>query len=231
MRRVFKSVGLPITEYLVFLRRGVREESEKIVSEIEKKLNYPIFTKPANLGSSVGITKAHNRKELETGLSLASSYDRKIIVEQGVEEAREIEVAVLGNDWPKASVCGEVVPSREFYDYEDKYIIGKQQLIIPAPVQGNTSDKIRNMAKQAFKAIDAAGMARVDFFLDSKNNKIFVDEINTIPGFTSISMYPKLWEASGIKYSQLIDQLIELALERYNDKRQSKTNFPSKLLK
>ena len=192
MKKIFESVGLPVTKHLVFLRNEIKEKTAQTIAMIEGSLKYPIFTKPANLGSSVGITKAHDRKELKTGLNLASSYDRKVIVEQGVEKAREIEVAVLGNDDPEVSVGGEVVPSKEFYDYEDKYIIGKQKLIIPAPIQRNTSDEIRSMARQAFKVIDAAGMARVDFFIDSKSNKIFVDEINTIPGFTSISMYPKL---------------------------------------
>jgi D-alanine-D-alanine ligase len=231
MKKIFGSVGLPVTKHLVFLRKEIGDSEAKVISKIEKELRYPIFTKPANLGSSVGVSKAHNRKELKTGLSFASSYDRKVIVEQGIEKAREIEVAVLGNDEPKASVCGEVVPSKEFYDYEDKYILGKARLIIPAPLSEKLSGTIRRLAVKAFKAIDCAGMARADFLLEKKTNKIFIDEVNTIPGFTSISMYPKLWEATGVKYSELIDQLIKLALERYNDKRQNKTDFPSKLLK
>ena len=231
MKKIFGSVGLPATKHLVFLRKEIGDSEAKVISKIEKELRYPVFTKPANLGSSVGISKAHNRRELRTGLSFASSYDRKVIVEQGIEKAREIEVAVLGNDESKASVCGEVVPSKEFYDYEDKYILGKAKLIIPAPLSEKPSDTIRRLAVKAFKAIDCAGMARVDFLLEKKTNKIFIDEVNTIPGFTSISMYPKLWEATGVKYSELIDQLIKLALERYNDKQQNKTDFPSKLLK
>ena len=231
MKRIFGSVGLPATKHLVFLRKEIVNSEAKVISKIEKELKYPIFTKPANLGSSVGVSKAKNRKELKKGLSFASSYDRKVIVEQGIEKAREIEVAMLGNDEPKASVCGEVVPSKEFYDYEDKYILGRAKLIIPAPLPNRLINTIRNLAVKAFKTSDCAGMARVDFLIDPVTDNVYVDEVNTIPGFTSISMYPKLWEATGIKSSELINQLIDLAIERYNDKRLNKTDFPSKLLK
>ncbi|OGY26878.1 MAG: D-alanine--D-alanine ligase A [Candidatus Woykebacteria bacterium RBG_16_43_9] len=231
MKKIFTSVGLPITKHLIFLRKQVENNIGVVVDEIEKEISYPIFVKPVNLGSSVGITKAHSRKELTDGLTIASEYDRKVIVEQGVDKAREIEVAVLGNDDPKASICGEVVPSKEFYDYEDKYILGKAKLLIPAPIPEKLSEKIRKMAIDAFKSIDCAGMARVDFLIDPKTNRIFVDEINTIPGFTSISMYPKLWGATGLPYNKLIDRVIQLALERYNDKKSNTTNFPAKLLK
>lgn len=231
MKKVFGSVGLPITKHLVFLRKEISKDLEGVIKRIEKDLDYPLFTKPANLGSSVGISKSTNEKELRRGLVLAAGYDRKIIAEQGVKKAREIEVAVLGNDSPEASVCGEVVPSKEFYDFEDKYILNKAQLIIPAYLPKETSENIRAMAKKAFKAIDAAGMARVDFLLDQQSGEVFIQEINTIPGFTAISMYPKLWQASGVNYSNLIDRLIELAIERYNERQKNKTNLPSKLLK
>lgn len=231
MKKIFISVGLPVLEHLVFLRKEVKKEALKVINQIEKRLKYPIFIKPANLGSSVGISKAHNKAELKKGLFTALEYDRKMVVEQGIDRAREIEVAVLGNDDPNASICGEVVPSREFYDYEDKYILGKAKLIIPALISKHQSQEIRKIALQAFKALDCSGMARVDFFIDRKKNKVFIVEVNTIPGFTSISMYPKLWEASGVGYSELITRLINLALDRYNDKRLNKTSFPSKLLK
>ena len=231
MKKIFKSEGLSITKYLVLLRKDLRLNQQKVTKMIEAGFTYPIFVKPANLGSSVGITKVHNRAELIQGLKVASEYDRKLIVEQGIDRAREIEVAVLGNDEPETSVCGEVVPSKEFYDYEDKYILGKAKLIIPASIRKNISDKIKTMAKTAFKSIDCSGMARVDFLIDPKTNEVYIDEINTIPGFTAISMYPKLWEATGVSYPKLIDRLIILAIERYNDKLRTKTEFPSKLLK
>lgn len=231
MKKIFRAAELPITKHLIVLRSELNKNLEKLVEKMEKELAYPIFTKPASLGSSVGITKAHNRKGLVDGLKLAGEYDRKMIVEQGINRAREVEVALLGNDDPKASVCGEVVPSKEFYDYEDKYILNKAKLLIPAPISEELSSKIRDMAIKAFKAIDCSGMARVDFLVDPKTNKVYIDEINTIPGFTSISMYPKLWESTGIPYKELVDRLIQLAIQRYNDKRRNKTSFSSKLLK
>ncbi|MDP2720749.1 MAG: D-alanine--D-alanine ligase family protein [bacterium] len=231
MKKIFRSEGLPITKHLVLLRKDLRLNQQRFTKMIEAELTYPIFVKPANLGSSVGITKAHTRAELVQGLKVASEYDRKLIVEQGIDKAREIEVAVLGNDELETSVGGEIVPSKEFYDYEDKYILGKAKLIIPAPIRKNISDKIRKMAKTAFKSIDCSGMARVDFLIYPKTNEVYIVEINTNPGFTAISIYPKLWEASGVSYLKLIDRLIILAMERYNDKLQTKTEFPSKLLK
>lgn len=231
MKKIFKSSNLSITKYLVFFRKQIKDQANKTVSEVEGELKYPVFVKPANLGSSVGITKAHNKKELKKGLGLACEYDRKVIVEQGIEKAREIEVSVLGNDEPEVSVCGEVVPSKEFYDYEDKYILGKQKLIIPAILPSEVSNKIRGMGVKAFKAIDCAGMARVDFLLDRKTNEIFLSELNTIPGFTSISMFPKLWEATGLSYLKLIDKLINLAIERYAAKKENKLDSPPILLK
>jgi D-alanine-D-alanine ligase len=231
MKKVFEAALLPVLKYLVFLRKEVESNVEKVTEEVEKELDYPVFVKPANLGSSVGITKAHNRIELIEGLKTACQYDRKVVVEQGIDRAREIEVAVLGNDDPQASICGEVAPSREFYDYEDKYILNKAKLLIPAKISQQQSEEIREMAVQAFKATDCAGMARVDFFIDRKTNQVFIDEVNTIPGFTAVSMYPKLWQASGVSYSDLISRLIDLAIARYDDKIRSITNFPSKLLR
>lgn len=231
MKKIFEVTGLPILKCLVFFRKEVEGSIKKVLASIEKELDYPIFIKPANLGSSVGITKAHNQKELIKGLNNACQYDRKVVVEQGLDRAREIEVAVLGNDDPRSSICGEVVPSREFYDYEDKYILNKAKLQIPAKISMQQSDTIREMAVKAFKSIDCAGMARVDFFIDRKTNQVFIDEVNTIPGFTSISMYPKLWQESGVGYSDLLSRLVDLAIERYSDKIRSITNFPSKLLK
>jgi D-alanine-D-alanine ligase len=181
--------------------------------------------KPANTGSSVGITKAHNRKELHAAIETASGYDRKVIVEQGVAGVREIECAVLGNDDPEASVLGEIIPSNEFYDYDAKYVDGKSQAVIPAKLPRSVVNRVRKLAIEAFRVLDCAGMSRVDFFVTKKSGKIFLNEINTIPGFTSISMYPKLWEASGISYSQLLDRLIQLAIERHKEKSSVRTSY------
>lgn len=231
MKEVFEGVDLPITRCLVFLRDQVENSIEEIITKIETEIEYPVFTKPANLGSSVGITKAKNTTELKNGLKIALEYDRKIIVEESIKGAREIEVSIFGNDNPEASVCGEIIPSREFYDYEDKYILGKTKFLIPVNLPKSVSEEIREMAVRAFKSIDCAGMARVDFLIEEKTNKIFISEINTIPGFTKISMYPKLWEASGVPYKVLIDKLITLAVERYNEKSKNKTSYTSSLLK
>src|ERR1039458_2238797 len=186
-------------------------------------LKYPVFVKPANLGSSVGITKAHDAKELAFALETAAQFDRKIVVEQGVggkkDKARELEVAVLGNDAPEASVVGEVVPIKEFYDYEAKYLSEGSDLIVPAKLTKAQAKQVRGMAIAAFRVCDCAGLARVDFLMEpGKSGKIYVNEINTLPGFTSISMYPRLWAASGVPYPKLIDRLIELAMERRVDK-------------
>jgi D-alanine-D-alanine ligase len=189
---------------------------------IESKLRYPLFVKPVNMGSSVGISKVHSREELDAALNLAARYDRKILVEKGIE-AREIECSVLGNDIPQASVPGEVVPVNEFYDYEAKYIKEGSALVIPAKLSAAQTLQVQDLAIRAFRAIDCAGMGRVDFLLPRKGPRVYLNEINTIPGFTSISMYPKLWEASGLPYPQLLDRLIELALERHREK--SRTRF------
>jgi D-alanine-D-alanine ligase len=229
MKRLFAAAGLPIVEHITLLRGAWHKAPRKAIAEIEASLRYPLFVKPANLGSSVGISKVHDRSELAPAIVLAASYDRKIIIEQGVggkatknkpaERARELEVAVLGNDDPKASVVGEIVPAKEFYDYEAKYESDASLPIIPARLSKAQTKDVREMAIAAFHACDCSGLARVDFLLEpesrtGKPGRLYLNEINTMPGFTSISMYPKLWEASGLKYSDLIDRLIELALER-----------------
>ncbi len=231
MKRLFAAAGLPTPKHVSFLRGEWNSTPKKIVKRAEEVLKYPMFVKPANLGSSVGISKAHNRKELGPAIDLAANYDRKIVIEQGVGaskskpsgKARELEVAVLGNNSPEASVVGEIVPGKEFYDYEAKYLSDASVPIIPAKLTRSQMRQIREMAIAAFRACDCAGLARVDFLMEpeSKNGKpgrIFVNEVNTLPGFTKISMYPKLWEASGLAYPELIDRLIELALERRSEK-------------
>jgi D-alanine-D-alanine ligase len=224
-KQLFRQVGLPVTPDVWFLRKDYEKHRKEIIGKVEKRLGYPCFVKPANLGSSVGITKAKDRKELQEAIETASRYDRKVLVEKSVERAREIEVSVLGNDDPIASVPGEIMPSNEFYDYDAKYVDGKSTSIIPAKLPRNVVKKIQDIAIRAFKAIDCAGMARVDFLFTRQRQKIFLNEINTIPGFTSISMYPKLWEASGIPYPALLDRLIELALERHTEKSRLQTTY------
>lgn len=223
-RQLFAAHGLPVLPYRVFLSRIWESHPEAVIAECEKTLDYPMFTKPANLGSSVGVSKVRNRAELEAGLCEAARYDRKIVVEQGIA-AREIEVSVLGNDTRIVSVPGEIIPSREFYSYAAKYLDSASQLLIPAPLSPHEVQRVQEMALQACAAIDCAGMARVDFLMDKHTGAIWLSEINTIPGFTPISMYPKLWEASGISYTELIDRLIQLALERFEDRRRYSARF------
>jgi D-alanine-D-alanine ligase len=215
---VFKDVmranNIPIVESLLILRSEIETNINAVIEKAEKLGAYPLFAKPANLGSSVGISKCNSRSDLGEGLMEAARYDRRVIIERGVGNVREIEVSVLGNEEPQTSVCGEVLPSREFYSYESKYVDGTSGLMIPAELPADVSDKIREYAVSAYKAIDCAGMARADFFIEKETNRIFLNELNTLPGFTSISMYPKLWQASGLSYPQLVDRLIELALER-----------------
>jgi D-alanine-D-alanine ligase len=219
---VFKDVmianHIPVVDMMVVLRVEIENDMLSVVERAEKVGEYPLFTKPANLGSSVGVTKCSNRSDLQEGLMEAALFDRRILIQQGVKNVREIEVSVLGNDDPVASVCGEVQPSREFYSYESKYIDGTSGLLIPAPLPGEMSECIREYAVRAYKAIDCAGMARVDFFVENDTHKIYLNELNSIPGFTKISMYPKLWEASGLPYHKLVDRLIELAVERKADR-------------
>lgn len=224
-KQVYEQAGIPITKYCWFLSSECRANPGKVVAFIEKRLRYPVFTKPANTGSSVGISKAHNRKELHRFLALAAEYDRKVVVEQGVNGAREIECSVLGNDDPVASVPGEIVSSNEFYDYNAKYVDGRSTAIIPAKLPKNVIAHVKQLAVKAFRTLDLAGMARVDFFVTRRSNRVYLNEVNTIPGFTSISMYPKMWEASGLSYSELLDRLITLALERHKDKNAIRTSL------
>jgi len=205
---------IPILESAIILRSEMDADMSAVIQRAEKVAGYPYFVKPANLGSSVGVTKCSHRSDLLEGLMEASRYDRRILVERGAANAREIEVSVLGNDDPIASVPGEVIPSREFYSYEAKYIDGDSVLLIPAPIPAETAKLARDLSVRAYRAIDCAGMARVDFLLDKVSGELFLGELNTIPGFTTISMYPKLWEASGLPYPQLCDRLIDLAIRR-----------------
>ncbi|OTA40676.1 MAG: D-alanine--D-alanine ligase A, partial [Symbiobacterium thermophilum] len=223
-KALFRQAGLEVGPYRVYLRRDWEQRPDEVKADIAAHLpRYPLFVKPANLGSSVGITKVKGPEDLDRAMAEAARFDRRIIVEQGID-AREIEVAVLGNDDPIASVPGEVIPGAEFYDYQDKYFNGAAEIRIPADLPDDLAAEIRRQAIVAFKAIDGSGMARVDFFLERGTNRILINEVNTIPGFTNISMYPKLWEASGISYSELLDRLIELALERHADKNRNATS-------
>jgi D-alanine-D-alanine ligase len=226
MKKLFASAGLPIVKHVTVLRNQWKQDPKKVTREVESKLSYPVFVKPANLGSSVGISKAHDRKELGPAMETAAGYDRKIVIEQGVggkkHKARELEVSVLGNDAPQASIAGEIVPSAEFYDYNAKYLDEGSQLLIPARITKKQMKEVQQMAVSAFQAVDCSGLARVDFLMDPKTSRIYVNEINTMPGFTSISMYPKLWAASGVEYAALIDRLIELAVERHQEKTQNR---------
>lgn len=224
MKRLFRDAGLPVVKWTLVLRTEWEARPAAVRKSIEKEIGYPAFVKPANLGSSVGISKVRRRAEMGPAIALAAEYDRKILVEKAID-AREIECAVLGNDQPEASVPGEVVPVNEFYDYDAKYVREGSELIIPAKLSASKTREVRALALRAFKAIDGAGMGRVDFLLDRKTGKLWVNEINTIPGFTSISMYPKLWEASGLPYPRLIDRLIELALERQQEKSRTRYRY------
>lgn len=237
--------GLPVVDFLWFrssdwhnkpdddetplLHGQLSHLSQKdFVSTIIDKLGLPVFVKPANLGSSVGISKAHSAEELETAIHYAVQYDRKVIIEKAVSPAREIEVSVLGNERPRASVAGEVIPSNEFYDYDAKYVDGKSDLKIPAELPDDLHQAIRAAAVKSVLATDVEGMARVDFLLDVKTDEYFVSEINTIPGFTQISMYPKLWQATGLSYSALLDELIRLSIERHEQKKKLQTSYQPK---
>jgi D-alanine-D-alanine ligase len=217
-RDVMVARGIPVVDTMLVLRAEIERDMLPVIERAEKIGEYPLFTKPANLGSSVGVTKCSNRSDLQEGLMEAASFDRRVLIQKGIRNAREIEVSVLGNDQPVASVCGEVLPSREFYSYESKYIDGTSGLLIPAPLPEEVSECIRDYAVRAYRAIDCSGMARVDFFVEKDTNRVYLNELNTIPGFTKISMYPKLWEASGLPYPKLVDRLIELAMERKADR-------------
>jgi len=224
-KQVFEAHGLPITPYWSLTRTAWETDQDAAISEVERAVHYPVFVKPANLGSSIGISKARDRSELRGALAEAARYDRRLLVEEAVPAAREIECSVLGNEEPIASVPGEVIPCNEFYDYAAKYIDGESQLVIPALLPADTTALVRTIAVQAFRAIDGSGLARVDFLLNGSTGELYLNEINTMPGFTKISMYPKLWEATGISYRELVGQLIELALERHADKNRSATSY------
>ena len=225
MKALFRAAGLPIVKHVTILRSEWESNQKKVQKQVESKLKYPVFVKPANLGSSVGISKARDRKELGPAIDEAAKFDRKIVIEAGVggkkHKAREIECSVLGNDQPAASVPGEIVPSAEFYDYSAKYLDEGSQLIIPAKLTKSETKKVRELAVAAFRAVDCSGLARVDFLMDPKSRKIYLNEINTMPGFTSISMYPKLWAATGVTYPELIDRLIQLGLARHGEKKKN----------
>jgi len=230
MKSLFIASGLPIVKHVTILRGAWERDSKNVQKFVESKLKYPVFVKPANLGSSVGISKAHNRKELGPAIEEAAKFDRKIVIEQGVggkkNKAREIECSVLGNGEPAASVPGEIVPVKEFYDYNAKYLDEGSELVIPAKLGRAETKKVQELAVKAFKAVDCSGLARVDFLMEpgsgKKPRKIYLNEINTMPGFTSISMYPKLWAASGLEYADLIDKLIQFGLERHTDKKRNR---------
>jgi D-alanine-D-alanine ligase len=225
MKSLFRAAGLPIVKHVTVLRGQFEREPKKVQQRVESKLKYPVFVKPANLGSSVGISKAHDPKELGPAIAEAAKFDRKIVIEEGVggkkNKAREIECAVLGNDDPKASVAGEIVPCKEFYDYDAKYLVEGSEAVIPAKLSKAEMKTVQRLAIAAFQAVDCTGLARVDFLMDPKSRKIFVNEINTMPGFTAISMYPKMWVASGVSYPELIDRLIRLGIERHEDKKRN----------
>ena len=226
MKRLFRDAGLPIVKHVTILRSAWREQPKKARKLIEEKLKYPVFVKPANLGSSVGISKVHDAGELPAAMDEAARFDRKLVIEEGVggkkAKAREIECSVLGNDKPIASIAGEVVPIKEFYDYNAKYLDEGSELIIPTKVAKAKMKEIQRLAVTAFQAVECSGLARVDFLMDPRSQKMYVNEINTLPGFTSISMYPKLWAASGIPYAELIDRLIQLGLERHAEKKENR---------
>jgi len=225
MKDLFRSHDLPTPKYLVIKRHEWERTPDRVAEAVEQQIGYPCFVKPANMGSSVGVNKAHQAAELAHALSEAARYDRKLLVEYAVPDAREIECSVLGNDDPIVSMPGEVVPGHEFYDYDAKYLDDSSQLLIPAPIDPALARRVREWSIKAFLALDCAGMARVDFLLSRTTGELYLSEVNTIPGFTRISMYPKLWEASGLSYRELIDRLIQLALERHADKQRSQNDI------
>jgi D-alanine-D-alanine ligase len=221
---VFAAKGLPQANYLVVRRPEWLEASAAVVDDVSSRLGYPVFVKPANLGSSVGISKAKSSADLPAAINLAAEFDRKIVIEAAVPNAREIEIAVLGNDNPEVSVPGEVIPSREFYDYQAKYLDDDSRTVIPADLPATVTAEVKRLAIEVFRAVDCAGMARVDFLMDGAKGTLYVNEINTIPGFTTISMYSKMWAASGVTYPELLDRLITLARERHAEKQQTRTS-------
>jgi D-alanine-D-alanine ligase len=227
-KELFIARGIPTAPYVWFFTSEWRLDQGAVIRRIEESLTYPLFIKPANMGSSVGIFKVKNTDELIALVPDSARYDRKIVVEQAVADAREIEVSVLGNDRPIASVPGEIIPSNEFYDYDAKYVDGKSKDAIPADLPAETIEQVRSLAVEAFSLIDGAGLARVDFLVSRNDDRVFLNELNTIPGFTSISMYPKLWQATGLPYPDLLARLVDLALERHREKRELLTSYQPK---
>jgi D-alanine-D-alanine ligase len=224
MKQLFERAGLTVAGYEWFLRSSWELDNESVIEHVSQSLGFPVFVKPANLGSSVGISKATNKRELRDAINDAARYDRKILIERAIN-GREIEISILGNEHPIASLPGEIIVGHEFYDYEDKYIDNTSRTEVPANLPAEIIEEIQRDGVRAFQAIDGSGLARVDFFVESDTNRVIINEINTMPGFTSISMYPKLWQASGISYSELIDRLIALAIERHNDKSRNLTTY------
>ena len=220
MKRAFRAEGLPCVEYVVVPRSEWRRDPDRVRADAEARLGYPMFVKPANLGSSVGVHRIDGPADFSRLVEDSAAYDTRILIEAAAIDCHEIECAVLGNDDPKASVVGEIVPSREYYDYDAKYVDDASKLIIPAPLPAQAAERVRELSIAAFRAVDARGLARVDFFVErGGERRVFVNEVNTMPGFTPISMYPKLWAASGIPYPELIDRLIQLAIEEHRDRR------------
>jgi D-alanine-D-alanine ligase len=223
-KALWRGLGLPVVEHLSVQRRELEHDADAVLDRVEQTLSYPCFTKPANLGSSVGVSKARDRTELHLGLQQAARYDAKLLVERGID-ARELECGVLGNDDPIASVVGEIVAGADFYDYRAKYLDNGSQAIIPADIDPDLARTVQRMAVEAFKAVNAAGLARVDFFLDRSNGQLYLNEINTMPGFTEISMYPKLWQASGVSFSELVTRIAELGIQRFAERARNQTSF------
>jgi D-alanine-D-alanine ligase len=226
MKAVFCAEGFPVAGYVPVMRWEWDEQPAQVTARVEQRVGYPCFVKPANLGSSVGVTKVHAAADLSGALDVAARYDRKMLAEKAVN-AREIECSVLGNDHPVASLPGEVIPRREFYDYEAKYLDEATQLIVPADLPADKAAEIQALAVRAFIALDCAGMARADFFMDRVTGQVYINELNTIPGFTAVSMYPRMWAASGLPYPELLDRLIQLAFERHRDKARMSTSYKS----
>jgi len=220
-KQIMKANQIPVVEDRIFTRKEIETDINAVINQVEKLGNYPFFTKPVNMGSSVGINKCRNAQQLKSGLLDAAQYDRRVLVEVGLEKPLEVEISVLGNENPLISVPGEIIPGDDFYSYDDKYINGVSQLVIPAELPEEITNKIKDYALKAYKSIDCAGLARVDFMIDQKEMKVYLNELNTIPGFTQISMYTKLWEATGITFTELIDRLIEFAMDRFKENSRS----------
>ena len=223
-KTLWRGLGLPVVDFLSVQRKEFERAPEAVLNQVESTFAYPCFTKPANLGSSVGVNKAHNRAELRAGLAAAARYDAKLVVERAID-ARELECGVLGNEAPIASVVGEILPGGDFYDYRAKYLDTGSLALIPAEIAAEVAEEVQRLAVAAFKAVDASGLARVDFFLERQSGRLYLNEINTMPGFTEISMYPKLWEASGVSFAELVSRLAELALERFAERSRNQTSF------